>query len=112
MAIHMRDIWRLAGKQLNGQGILPEATYPSRSSSSLSSQTPEPYLFPTASAVAVVPRRRPRLELLSGSRLEGVSCCVQRVVKDWREAARNPCASTTQLGGLEGLGTQGSESTV
>ena len=28
MAIHMRDIWRLAGKQLNGQGILPEATYP------------------------------------------------------------------------------------
>ena len=46
MAIHMRDIWRLAGKQLNGQGILPEATYPSLSSSSLSSQTLEPYLFP------------------------------------------------------------------
>ena len=48
----------------------------------------------------------------SQARGSSLSRCVQRVVKDWRGAARNPCASTAQLGGLWGQKAWGPRSDV
>ena len=55
--------------------------------------------FPSASAVA--PRKRPRLELLSGSWLADVSCSVQSLVSGSCAKPQGSVAqATTQLGRL------------
>ena len=104
MAIHRHSGWRLAGKQLHAQGILPEATCRCTLANIFSSAQ----IFPQSSAVA--PRKRPQLELLSGSRLAGVSCSVQSLVNGSCAKPQGSVAQATTQLGFRGKGLWGARS--